>query len=155
MKINFLMLMVVANDYMFAVEGFKREHDKFNGKKPYWYKENDHLEYLHNSMEKYGEALWSVSMVTGIPQRVLINAVRIERKYEKQHKWERCLFHDSLGDPGDPRRERLIESLMAKTPEDLSGIYKNEYFEAANHRIEVERAFQNKLSWWAEYEARR
>lgn len=152
-KINLIHLMYAASDYMYAVNDFKRKHDKFNGKRPYYYRENEDLTYLYNQMEKYSDVLQTASMVTGIPAEVIVNAVRIERKYEEKHKYQVCFFKDSLGfEWEDPNRERLIEVLMHRSPEDLCGIYNNEYFEAANRRLESKRAYRNKLAWWAEYE---
>ena len=138
MKINYMWLMNVTSDAMEAYKDYVEETKKT------WknLKElEEHRKRVNNKChysDKQNEALWAVQRVTGYSYNVLYNAVRIEQKYEKKHKYEKCLFfNDDVWE--EEKRKKLFDCLSAKTPEDLKGIYNNEFCEGAIRRLENKR----------------
>lgn len=134
-KINYMWIMNTTSEFMEAYYDYNKAC-----KKPWKtikeYEERcKNIEIKSRYHDKQNEALWAVHLVTNIPYNVLFNAVRIERNYEKKHNYEKCLF---CGDNEweEREREKLFDCLMAKSPEDLKGIYSNEFCENAIRRIE-------------------
>lgn len=138
MKINFMQVMNVTADAMEANEEYRRAC-KRPWKNAKQYEERRKLVDMKSKYnDKQNEALWAVHVVTGIPWETLYNAVRIERKYEKKHNYEKCLFYsDNFWE--EQEREKLFKCLMADSPEDLIGIYKNEFCDGAIRRLENKR----------------
>lgn len=138
MKINYMWVMGITSNAMEAQEDYARAvHKPWKTMKEYE-ERCKNIEYKSRYNDKQNEALWSVHIVINCPYNVMYNAVRIERKYEKKHNYEKCLF---LGDNSweEEKRERLFNCLMAKSPEELQGIYANEFCESAIRRIENKR----------------
>lgn len=138
MKINYMWVMHVTSNAMEAYYDYKKAC-----KKPYKnlkeYEERCKLiDSRSKDHDKQNEAFWAVHTVTGIPYDALYNAVRIERNYEKKHNYEKCLFYDD-NVWEEEKREKLFDCLMAKSPEDLVGVYSNEFCEKAIRRIENKR----------------
>ena len=138
MKINHMWVMYVTSNAMEAHEDYMKAR-----KKP-WKTMEDYdkccrdIDYKSKYNDKQEEALWAVHAVTGYSYDVLYNAVRIERKYEKRNHYEKCLL--CADNPIEERkRERLFESLSAKNPEELQGIYNNEFCDGAIRRLELRR----------------
>lgn len=133
-KMNYMWIMHVTSNAMEAYEDYIR-----STKKPWKtmaeYEERcKNIDYKSHCHDKQNEALWAVHAVTGLSYDVLYNAVRIERNYEKKHNYEKCLFYsDNTWE--EEKREKLFECLSAKDPEDLKGIYNNEFSEKAISRI--------------------
>ena len=138
MKINFMFVMGVTSEAMEANEDYRKSCDIPWKNVAEYEKKCKIVERKSRANDKQNEALWAVHVVTGIPWDALYNAVRIERKYEKKHNYEKCLF---LGDSvwEEEKREKLFKSLMAKSPEELIGIYRNEFCEGAIRRLENKR----------------
>lgn len=138
MKINYMWVMHVTSNAMEAYYDYSKAC-----KKPYKnikeYEERCKLIDMRSKYhDKQNEAFWAVHTVTGIPYDVLYNAVRIERNYEKKHNYEKCLFYgDNVWE--EEKREKMFNCLMAKSPEDLVGVYSNEFCEKAIRRIENKR----------------
>ena len=132
MKINYMSMMDVTSNAMEAYEDYV-----YATKKPWKtiaeYEERcKQIDYKSKCHDKHNEALWAVHAVTGYSYDVLYNAVRIERNYEKRNHYEKCLFG---GDWDNEEREKLFKCLSAKSPEELKGIYNNEFCEKAIERI--------------------
>lgn len=138
MKINYMWAMNITSDAMDAYYDYRRACEK-----PYKnikeYEERCKLIDIRSEYhDKKNEALWAVCTVSGISYDVLYNAVRIERNYEKKHNYEECLFHgDDVWE--EEKRKKLFDCLSAKDPEDLKGIYNNEFCETAIRRLENKR----------------
>lgn len=136
MGINHMWVMYVTSNAMEAHEDYIKAI-----KKP-WKTIEDYekrcrdIDYKSEYDDKHNEALWAIHAVTGYSYDVLYNAVRIERKYEKRNHYEKCLFG---GEWDEGKRERLFECLSAKSPEDLKGIYSNEFCDGAIRRLELRR----------------
>ena len=134
MKVNHMWLMSITSNAMESTEDYIK-----TTKKPWRTIEEfeERAKKIDNKSrynDKNNEALWAIHIVTGYPYDVLYNAVRVERNYEKRNKYEKCLF---FGDNTweEEKREKLFKCLSAKSPDDLIGIYNNEFCEKAIDRI--------------------
>ena len=131
-------IMNIVSDYMDAYENYEKACNMTWKTAQEWERKQEKIKHRGEYYNKQNEALWAIHAVSGISYDVLYNAVRIERKYGKKHKYEKCLFFgDNIWE--EEKRERLFKCLMAKSPEDLIGIYNNEFCEKAIRRIENKR----------------
>ena len=129
-KINVENAVMIAGDYSYARSDFETYR---NRKYPGWggpSKGQDRdLDNKYDHQARKDEALWAVSAVTGIDCKVLLDLNRISDKLIEKTGGMKCLYRSDY--------ERLIEIMTAKTPEDLAGVYRNEYFERAWAKIEA------------------
>lgn len=142
-KINFEELIGLANEYMDSCDSYHAYRTKKYGRRlTVWAGIDKDLDWKYDNMQKSDAALYAACRVTGIPYAAVLNAARIERKYERHNNWEKLLFgvYDY-----ENKREKLLEILTAKAPGDLAGIYHNEFYEAA-----VAKFYEKK---YAEYNA--
>lgn len=103
--INFIELMYIVCDILNAMN----EYRAYSAKKyPYGCYldtcKDTHMLYTFHDYEKKTDILYSLSVVTGIDSKVLINAARIINKYEAACNWEKCFPTSEY--------ERLVKGLM-------------------------------------------
>ena len=147
-KINFEELVGLANEYMDSCDDYHAYRAKKYGRRGTVCMGFDRdLDWKYESMQKADAALYAACRVTGIPYAAVLNAARIERKYERDHNWEKLLFgfHD---DEIGHRREKLLEVLTAKAPGDLTGIYQNEFYPAACEKFYAKKYAEYNAYWY-------
>lgn len=139
-NINLENAVMIAGDYSYSRSDFETYRNrKYRGWFPRQGKDFD-LDYKYNSQQNKNGELWAVSAVTGIDSKVLMDCFRIEEKLIEKTGGMKCLHESDY--------ERLVEVLTAKTPEDLTGVYRNEYFERAWAKIEAIRYENNYYFAW-------
>lgn len=142
-KINFENLINLAHSYMYEWESYyEYRAEKYGRRESVWTGRDPELDYKYYSMKQADAALYAACRVTGIDYKIVMDAARIERDFERRTNYEKLLF--GVCDY-ENRREKLLDVLSARSPEDLAGIYSSEFYEAA-----VERMYNKK---YAEYNA--
>ena len=138
-NINLENAVMIAGDYSYSRSDFETYRArKHRGWCPLG-KDRD-LDYKYYSQQGKNGELWAVSAVTGIDSKVFMDCNRIDNKLIEKTGGQKCLHESDY--------ERLVNILTAKTPEDLTGVYRNEYFERAWAKIEAKRYENNYYFAW-------
>lgn len=116
-NINLENAVMIAGDYAYDRLSFEnyRNH-KYRG-----YGKDPDLDWLYISQQEKNSALWAVSAVTGIPQKVFLDMYRIEQRLIKKTQGRKCFREYDY--------QRLLCVLHSDVPG--SGIYHNEYCDRA------------------------
>lgn len=85
------------------------------------------IEETYNAYDKASNRLWAICEACNLDYHAVMTTARYFDCYGMATGWQKCLTEE--------QEYHLYECLTAKSPEDLTGIYNNEYYEAALRRL--------------------